>query len=336
MCSAMHTNVCKHGFKAARLRPMRPCLRALVFVTLILSGAAADEHASGAAQAEALLKAGHTKLAERVLRKALAAGEDSAAVHGRLGLLLYQSGRFAEATTELGRAAQLDPASPEYSLKLAGSILAERRYSVALDFLQAVQARFEGLAEYQYNTGLAYYGTRDYPKAAAAFEGAIRIEPGMDLAYFFLGNTYAVSGELDKGLPYYRKAIELNPRNPGYLLSLGKVLAAIGPEKDPEAIRLFRKALELRAGDLATEYALASACMRMGDFACARPLLERVTAHSPDELSAHVLLARLYAQVGEAGKAAAERETVKRLQRARQQTKMPGADAEPPAGVEAR
>ncbi|HVX67784.1 MAG TPA: tetratricopeptide repeat protein [Bryobacteraceae bacterium] len=288
---------------------MRPCLCALLLLVLGLATAQSQEEAA--------------------LRKAIAAGEDTAAAHGRLGLLLYHAGRFAEATVELGRAAQLDPAKSEYSLKLAGSILAEQRYSVALEFLKAIEARFKGLAEYQYNLGLAYYGTRDYPNAIAAFEGALRIEPGMDLAYFFLGNTYAVSGELDKALPYYRKAIGLNPRNPGYYLSLGKVLAAIGPEKDAEAIRLFRKSLELHPGDSAAEYALASACMRTGDFACARPLLERVTARHPDELSAHVLLSRLYAGVGEPEKAAAERETVKRLQRAKQQAKMPRAEPQP-------
>ncbi len=245
----------------------------------------------------------------------LGGGEDTAAAHGKLGLSLYQSGRFEEAITELGRAAQLEPASAEYSLKLAAAILGQKRYPVALEFLKAVAKRFDALAEYQYNLGLAYYGMRDYPNAASAFEKTTKTAPRMDLAYFFLGNTYAVSGDLEKGVPYYRRALEINPAHPGYYLALGKVLAGIGPDHDPEAIVLFRKALQLRPGDTPNEYALASACMRREDFACARPLLERIVRQYPEELSPHVLLSRLYARVKEPAKAEVERETVKRLQK---------------------
>jgi len=301
-------------------------LWALAAVFCVLAGASARKPASPAAEAEALARAGQADAAERVLRKALAAGDESAGVHGQLGLLLYRAGKFSDAVVELGQAAQLDPAAPEYSMKLAASILAEKRFSVALEFLQAVRGRFEGLAEYQYNTGLAHYGLRDYPKAVAAFQEAIRIAPKMALAHFFLGNAYAVSGEPEKSLPCYRKALDLDPQNPGYYLTLGKVLAGIGPENDSEAMRLFRKALELRPGDVPSEYALASACMRAQDFACARPLLERAVARYPDEVAPHVQLARAYAGLKELDKAAAERETVKRLQQSQRQA----ADAKQP------
>src|SRR5262245_9063237 len=88
---------------------------------------------------------------EETLRKAIAEGGDTAELHGELGLLLYRGNRFHEAILELGRAAQLDPSAPEYSLKLAASIVAERRYSVALEFLRSIAQKFENHAEYQYN-----------------------------------------------------------------------------------------------------------------------------------------------------------------------------------------
>ena len=204
-----------------------------------------------AAKARALERAGRVADAESILRNALSAGNDSAEVHGALGLLLYRMGRFRDAVPELGRAAQLAPESPEYSLKLAAAILADHRYSVALDFLNAVAGRFGTIAEYQYNLGLAYYGTRRYENAIAAFGKAIALDPKMDVAYFFTGNAWAGSGDPDKAVAFYRKAIEINPKSAGYYLALGKVLGLIGPERDPESAKWLRKGLALKPGDAA-------------------------------------------------------------------------------------
>jgi tetratricopeptide (TPR) repeat protein len=265
-------------------------------------------------QARALAGAGRREAAERVLRDALAAGKDTAEIHGALGALLYDAGRFTEAVLELGRAAQLDPQSAEHSMKLAGAILAERRYSVALEFLKAVQTRFNGLAEYHYNVGLAYYGLHDWTNAAPAFRKALDLSPNMDLAIFFLGNVYASTSELEKAAAEYRNALALNPRNPGYCYALGRVLAQLGPENDDEAMRLFRTVLEVRPGDIPSMFALALACERRDDLACARPLLERVVAARPRELPPHVALARVYTRLELKDKAEAERRVVRELE----------------------
>ncbi len=292
---------------------------------------AQDAADSAVVKSRALARTGNVAEAERILKAALAGGVDSPQVHGELGLLFYREGRFREAVPELGRAAQLDPDSAEYSLKLAASILGEHRYPVAVDFLQAIEPRFGALAEYRYNLGLAYYGTRDYTRAIEAFEKAIQIDPKMDLAFFFLGNAWAVSDELDKAVVNYRKALALNPMNAGYCLALGKILSQLGPDHDAEAIRWLRKALKLKPGDAASEFALALACERVGDLGCARNLAEDVAKRYPDEVSPAVLLARIYGKLHEVEKANAARATVKRLQRAGQPT--PDAGRFPNAGA---
>ncbi len=294
----------------------------LIYVLLGVSAAicAPQPPRSPAAKAHALERAGRTTDAESVLRDALSAGDDSAEVHGALGLLLYRAGRFRDAVPELGQAAQLAPESPEYSLKLAAAILAGHRYTVALDFLNAVGGRFGNTAEYQYDLGLAYYGTRQYDNAIAAFGKAITLDPKMDVAYFFSGNAWAGGGDLDKAIASYRKAIEINPENAGYCFALGKVLGRIGPERDTEAVKWLRRALALKAGDPASEFALALACERLNDLACARPLVEDVVKRYPEELSPRIVLARIYAKIGEPEKAAIEREAVKRLQEAQRRS----------------
>ena len=264
-------------------------------------------------RARELVKAGRVAEAERTLAAAIAAGEDTAELHGELGDLRYQSGQFRDAVMELGRAAQLDPDSTIYSMKLAGAIIADGRYPVALEFLKAVSARFENLPEYQYNAGLSYFGMHDYQNAARALRRAIELAPKMDLAHFFLGNTYAMGGELTTAVPEYREALRLNPKSAAYSFALGKVLGHMEQDQEPEAIRLLRKALELKPGDVASEYELGRICERADDLDCARPLLEDVSVRYPDLLAAHYALARVYRKLQLPEKAAVETGHVRRI-----------------------
>jgi tetratricopeptide (TPR) repeat protein len=249
-----------------------------------------------------------------MLRKAIAEGGDTAELHGELGLVLYRSNRFREAILELGRAAQLDPSTPEYSLKLAASILADRRYSVALEFLRSIEQTFESHAEYQYNLGLAYYGLRQYDSALKAFQQAAHIAPGMDLAHFFVANSYVANADAASAIPHYRKALALNSKNAGYYYALGKTLGEMGPAYQREAMRLLRTALRLKPDDTASKFALAALCERTGDTACALPLLESVIARYPDDIAPRVVLARILNKLGEREKARQQFESIRRLE----------------------
>lgn len=295
---------------------------------------ASAQPAAAVSQARELAKSGSLQQAEQVLRAAIAASRDAAELHGELGNLLYQQSRFREAIPELGRAVQLDPESAEYSMKLAGAILGEHRYSVALEFLTKVRARFNKLPEYQYNLGLSHYGIGDYGRAASAFRRTLQLAPDMDLAHFFMGNTYAAQREMEKAIPEYRLALALNPENAGYCFALGKVLERMGPESGPEAIRWLTRALELKPGDVPSEFELGRACERAGNLACARPLLEDVVARYPDDLSSHVVLSRIYTKLNLTERAAREREQARRILAARPQKlpeRIPPSPGLPPA-----
>jgi tetratricopeptide (TPR) repeat protein len=286
----------------------------LLAVTMCVGFADGQPKSDAVERAKSSLHAGQEQQAAEVLRNAIAAGDDSAPVHGELGLLLYRQGKFDDAVQELGRAAQLDPQSPDYSLKLAGSIIAQQRFPVALEFLNAVRSRFENLAEYQYNFGLGHYGMGEYAQALTAFQKAAKLAPKMDTAYFFIGNVHVAKGDMEIAIPYYRKAMALNPRSSAYCLALGKVYGFMGPEHQPEALEWLRKALKLKPGDIPSELELATACERSDDFACAVPLLQDVIARYPNEIVPHAMLARIYSKTNERSKAKEEGEIAKRLQ----------------------
>ena len=292
---------------------MHACLQIAFVAAAVLSVAGGSESTVSAVdRARKLIALSQFETAEKVLREALLNSETSAELHGELGGLLYRNGRFREAVPELGRAAQLDPNSPVYSIQLAGAIIADGRFSVAVDLLQALRPKFESLADYHYNLGLAYYGIHNYRSAIPAFEKAVELAPKHDLAQFFLGNCHAVSGDPSAAADHYRRAIELNPGNSSYYLALGKAVGQMGPEHNAESIRVLRKALDLKPADVPSQFALGLACERAGDLHCAAPLLEHVAARYPDELPPHVALARVYTKLKD-DRAARERDIVKKL-----------------------
>ena len=61
---------------------------------------ASAEQSSVLTRARELVKAGRKAEAEQVLTAAIQAGEDTPELHGELGNLLYESGRFGEAWTQ--------------------------------------------------------------------------------------------------------------------------------------------------------------------------------------------------------------------------------------------
>lgn len=269
---------------------------------------------SPVSRARQFTDAGNPAEAERILRQALAEGQDSADIHGELGGLLFKAGHFREAVAELGRAAQIEPKNPTYAMQLAGAILGDRRFSVARDYLEAVRNDFQELPEYQYNLGLAYYGLRIYPNALEAFQRAFQFDPKLHNALFFAGNTQAVSGDVEAAAKTYRRAIELDPRNASYCLALGKLLSSMGPEYAQESQKWLKRALALKPGDTAAMFAMGIACERAGDLECARANMEQVSAKFPDELGPHVSLGRVYARLKEGEKSRREAEIVRRLQ----------------------
>ena len=241
-----------------------------------------------------LLENHELNLAQKVLTHAVLVTPDSAEAHAKLGLLLANRNQYEDAAQELEHAVRLAPDSVEYSMELTGVLLLWQHYSSALEFLTAVKGRFEELPDYQYKVALAYYGLNLYPEAITRLDELARQHPEMDLAQYFLGNSYMAEGELNKAEPYYRKAIAINPKNPLYYKSLGELLRRQGSSRMDEAVKALSTALVLDAGDVQAKLGLALCYEKKKNYAQAQSLLEEVVQREPSLLPAHVALARAY------------------------------------------
>ncbi len=61
-----------------------------------------------------------------------------------------------------------------------------------------------------YGRGLSYYNKKDYDRAIADYNLAIKLDPNYTLAYYGRGFVYKSKGKKDKAIEDFNKFIQLN------------------------------------------------------------------------------------------------------------------------------
>ena len=129
------------------------------------------------------------------------------------------------------------------------------------------------------------YMKTDYKSAIEGYEKAIRLNPDLGYAYFFLGNSYdqqykpARKGEkenddnLVKATEYYRMAIE-----------------KLRGKTDPQEVECRKRAFEYLISAYGTD--------KLDDFSKAEPIARELIESEPNEPSNHQLLGKLYEDLG--------------------------------------
>lgn len=140
-----------------------------------------------------------------------------------------------------------------------------------LTFAQRAVALDDTLPVAHETLAYAYLGQKEYDQAIAAAQRAIALDPNSAEAHLTLGEVLCFSGRPREALTLVEQAMRLNPRYPaGYLWSLGQVYALLGR----------------------TDEAVAA--------------LKRVLIRNPDHVTAHVMLAVIFSELGRAAEARKE------------------------------
>jgi len=145
--------------------------------------------------------------------------------HFDQGRQLAQAGEWAEATPQLERATQLDPAFAFY-------------------FLQKGYAHSVLAAKSQEGDHLA--------QATEAYERGIALEPNFSLNHANLASLYWMAGRRDEAIWEMERAVQLAPDTPLYHLNLGHYYEATG--RETEAAAKYERFLFLRPHLIATSY----------------------------------------------------------------------------------
>ncbi len=137
------------------------------------------------------------------------------------------------------------PHNPRAGLNLGLALSEEAKHHEAIVvFLKVVQEHpdYEQIADVWNNLAASYLEAGDGRNARQAFEQAIRANPTYALPYNNIGIMLAQSRQIDRAVPYFRKAVDLEPGNAEYHTNLGQAIEKTDKE---QAEMHFRKALEI-------------------------------------------------------------------------------------------
>lgn len=197
------------------------------------------------------------------LRQVVSLDPDSARTRAQLGVALLSQGSRQEGISELESAIELDPENmASLEVALVVERLRAKEFTAALEAIERIEQR-GGEDPLLFNLrGAAHLGLRDTEAARAAFEKAVRLQPGYAPAVRNLAAIAVRQGDMAGGIAILERGLKQNPQATDLLLYLanlqtrnGNVAAAHDTlqralKSDPQALvpRLALSVHHLNAG----------------------------------------------------------------------------------------
>jgi len=229
-----------------------------------------------------------------------------------LGSVYSQTGKTAEAVSEIKRALELAPNSDDGYRRLGDAFKAGNNKQEAL----AAYDRAIQLNQYywfNYNVlGSACVKFSEYPRALEAFKHVTELEPGEVAGYQNLSAVYLSMGDYEKAVPILQKSLEIKKHSVGYS-NLGTAYFYL--KQYDKAVEMFKEAVnldraggdasEIHLGNLADSYRWAGKTQEANatyDQAIAQGFKE--VAVNPKDAARMGRIALYYAKKGDSSKAA--------------------------------
>jgi tetratricopeptide (TPR) repeat protein len=272
--------------------------RAAKFDTTYTRQGLAIYHAEGGRAEDAALWADRAS-------PALSSGEH-ASLRNLMGTLLASP-------AELKRAVELNPYEESYHADLARLLLTRQSFAEAVAELEASRKIFAASVQLELMLGVAYYGLRRFEEAAGWFLDVIRIDPGIEQPYVFLGRMLVQAthrlAEIEAAFAVYAARYPQSALGP--FLKARAILVQLPPDgnspRSQEAEKLLRESIAMNVGNADAHAELAYLLERRRDYAGAERSLAKAIELRPADSVFQYRLSRLYDKLGRADDAARAR-----------------------------
>lgn len=189
------------------------------------------------------------KAAGSTFKRALSAGEGSAAVHFHYGLdYLTPQGKLDNALRQLRYALQLDPLSPIVKTAVGGCLYRMKKWDESAEILRSTLQANPGFGHAHWSLGRALLEQNRFDEALKQFEDAAKIMGQIPAALSELGYCYARIGQSDRARGTIEELRRLAQKDWVSPLSAALVYVGLG-EKDA-AIERLEEAFEKRIRQL--------------------------------------------------------------------------------------
>jgi tetratricopeptide (TPR) repeat protein len=174
---------------------------------------------------------------------------------------------YEEASKHLRAVVERTPKDVDAIQALGDVLRADKKFGEAAEIYSRAVAQIatptKGDWQLFYYRGIAYERTKQWPKAEADFDEALKLQPDEPHVLNYLGYSWIDMGQnLDKGLALVKKAVELKSDD-GYIVdSLGWAYYKLG--RYDEAVKELERAILLRPDDPVINDHLGDAYMKVG------------------------------------------------------------------------
>jgi pentatricopeptide repeat protein len=91
------------------------------------------------------------------------------------------------------------------------------------------------MTKYDYlNSGLKKFASQDFQSALEDLNKAIELDPGFDLAYNALAESYNKLGDLEKAIEVARRYVDISPKDPMAHTALSRLYVQKGMIREAE------------------------------------------------------------------------------------------------------
>lgn len=174
------------------------------------------------------LQTGRTADAQTELDEALRLNPRDAEVQSNLGMLLQAQGRIPEAMEHLRTAVQLKPKDDAVHFNLGSGLLAAGQPDAAMREFQAAIALNPENADAHFNLAMILGPRKQLGEAIAHLQRVVDINPLNGEAYRNLALAYSLQGKIDQAIPEAQNAVRLEPDSAAARNQLQQLLAARG------------------------------------------------------------------------------------------------------------
>ena len=204
----------------------------------------------------------HFEQAITKYRQAIEIDPDYWAALQNLGLLLGRKGDFEQALKFMQRAVALRPDATDSLLPLGDLLRSTGRLDAALDTFRLVTADSNNAAA-QLGIGQVYERMGMPDQAAAAFEHAIKLEPGLVKPRILLGHLLIRQRDIKNAEVHITHALRLDPFDADAHNALGVLNSALS--KFDEAAAAFERSIQLNPEHANTYHNLSRVLLLKGE-----------------------------------------------------------------------
>ena len=152
------------------------------------------------------------------------------------------------------------------------------------------------LANNALSSGLSFYQSKNYTKAASEFQRAISLDPTNTSSYNYLGNSLLAQKKTSDAIKVFKNSLAMDPTQDTVHLSLANIY--LGNKDYTHAETEFKTAIKLNPTDTVAPYTLGQMYQQQGRYSDAENQFKKVMRMAPKDANPLYALGATYNKEG--------------------------------------